>query len=90
MKDPAGVAGGVLGMLSVCCRRGTGWPQSVGSSQACGLVVDRRGDASEGVGVLAGVVGAEQELTGIQFHADVGLRPTGVAAVLCGEDGDFD
>ena len=51
--------------------------------QLVGLVLQVHGDLLERVSVLAGVVGAEQQLaTGLQLYAEVGLGTATVAAVL--------
>ena len=63
---------------------GADWPGGVG--QLVGLVDERDGDLLELVTVLAGVVGAEQELApGLELHAKVGLGAAPVAAVRCGQ-----
>jgi hypothetical protein len=54
--------------------------------QPVGLVVDVRGDRTEGVPVLATVVGAEEQLTtGHEENTDVRLGAATVAAVGGGE-----
>jgi hypothetical protein len=51
-----------------------------------GLVVDHDGDLLQLVAVLAGVVGAEEELaTGGELYAKVGLSTATVAAVFCSQ-----
>jgi hypothetical protein len=51
-----------------------------------GLVLDRHRDLLEPVTVLAGVVGAEEQLaTGGELDAEVGLGTTTVATVLGGQ-----
>ena len=53
-----------------------------------GLVDDVRGDLAELVAVLAGVVGAEEQLAaGLELHAEVGLGPAAVAAVRSAQRG---
>src|SRR5690606_9179301 len=54
--------------------------------QLVGLVLEPDGDLLQRVTVLTGVVGAEEQLaTGLQLHAEVGLRSATVAAALSGQ-----
>ena len=57
-----------------------------GSHETPGLVLDRGGYLLQFVGVLAGVVGAEEELaTSGKLDADIGLGAATVAAVKRGQ-----
>jgi len=49
------------------------------------LVLDVHRDVGEGVGVLASVVPAEEQVTGGEHDAHVGLGTTAVTAVGCGQ-----
>jgi hypothetical protein len=54
--------------------------------QLVGLVDEGSGDLTELLAVLAGVVGAEEELApGLQLHAQVGLGAATVAAIRRGQ-----
>ena len=55
-------------------------------SELVRLVLDGHGDLLELVAVLAGVVGAEQELAaGLELDAEVGLRAAAIAPVIRGQ-----
>ena len=76
---------------SVSGASGSRWVRSVRLRPRCprrrvvqlvGLVLDVRGDLAELLAVLAGVVGAEQQLAaGLELHPEVGLGTASVAPV---------
>jgi hypothetical protein len=57
-------------------------------AELVGLVLERHRDVAESIAVLAGVVGAEVQLTArLELDAEVGLRTAAVAAICSAQRG---